>query len=291
MYRWWVFVHLAGVFAFLVAHGVSVGVLFRLRSERDPARVAGLLELSGSSIRAFYASLAVLVAAGVVAGFLGHWWSQGWIWAAVVVLVLTSLAMYGMARPYYRRVAFVARAIAGGSKAVSGTQFDDMLRSRRPVTVAVIGFVGLAGILYLMLFKPTLGFGAVTTPRRSGAVSISARSIAFDTATLRARAGRAFSIVFDNADAGVPHNVAIYQSASGPALFRGAIVTGPRTVTYRVRALPPGRYVFRCDVHPVQMRGTLVVAGARASPLSGSSASADSVGPQRRLPRGDDPVT
>src|SRR6266540_1695791 len=114
LYRWWVFVHVAGVFGFLVAHGVSVMVTFRLRRERDPAKVNDLLQLSGSSIRAFYWSLGVLLVGGVVAGFEGHWWGKAWIWVAIALLVLTSLAMYGMARPFYRRVGVVARAVAGG---------------------------------------------------------------------------------------------------------------------------------------------------------------------------------
>ena len=51
MYEWWVLLHLVGVFVFLLSHGVSVGVLLRLRRERDPAKVAALLELSGTSIK------------------------------------------------------------------------------------------------------------------------------------------------------------------------------------------------------------------------------------------------
>ena len=67
---------------------------------------------------------------------------------------------------------------------------------------------------------------------------------------------------FDNQDANVPHNVAIYRaSAATNALFRGTIVTGPRSVVYHVPALQPGSYFFRCDVHP-QMKGTLVVRGS-----------------------------
>ena len=46
MYNWWVFLHIAGVFAFLTAHGVSVGVAFKLRRERDPQRILALNELS-----------------------------------------------------------------------------------------------------------------------------------------------------------------------------------------------------------------------------------------------------
>ena len=154
MYRWWVFVHLAGVFAFLAAHGVSIAVTFRLRSETDPRKVSDLLVLSGVSIRWFYVSMGVLVVAGTVAGFLGHLWAQGWIWAAIVVLVLTSAAMLLVARPYYRRVGLIARAMASGSQAVTDEQFRGVLRSRVPDAVATIGVVGLGLILYLMLFKP-----------------------------------------------------------------------------------------------------------------------------------------
>src|SRR5947209_1968551 len=54
VYNAWVFIHLAGVFGFLLAHGVSVSVLFRLQKERNPERVNDLIALSGSSIRMFY---------------------------------------------------------------------------------------------------------------------------------------------------------------------------------------------------------------------------------------------
>jgi hypothetical protein len=38
------------VFGFLLAHGSSAVVAFRLRREREPARVAALLDLSSSSL-------------------------------------------------------------------------------------------------------------------------------------------------------------------------------------------------------------------------------------------------
>lgn len=99
MYQWWVFVHLVGVFGFLAAHGVSMGVMLRLRTERDPRRVSELLELSAWSIRGFYAALGVLLVGGVAAAFVGHLWSERWIWTAIGILVVTSVAMTNMARP------------------------------------------------------------------------------------------------------------------------------------------------------------------------------------------------
>jgi plastocyanin len=262
VYEWWVFVHLAGVFGFLISHGVSISVTFQLRSERDPAKVNSLLQLSGSSIRAFYASLFVLLLGGVVAGFIGDWWSYGWIWLAIVILIVTSLAMLAMARPYYRRVGFVARAMADGSQAVTREQFDSILRSRRPDVVAAIGVVGLVAILYLMIFKPSLGLsGAAAPPPPTGpVVNVTAKVIKFDQDTLTAPAGAAFSIVFDNQDAGVEHNVAIYTDSSrADDLFVGQRFIGPRIFTYEVTPLPAGSYFFVCDVHPDQMTGTFTV--------------------------------
>ena len=52
----WLFAHLAGVFGFLVAHGVSAGVGLRLRKERDPVRARALLDLSASSLNLANAS-------------------------------------------------------------------------------------------------------------------------------------------------------------------------------------------------------------------------------------------
>jgi hypothetical protein len=136
MYQWFVFVHLAGVFGLLASHGVSMGVMFRLRGERDPARVDSLLQISALSVGPFYISLLVLLVGGVVAGFLGDLWSYGWIWGSIAVLVLIMVVMYAMARPYYQRVRFIARAMAEGTEAVSQEQWERILRSGRPMTAA-----------------------------------------------------------------------------------------------------------------------------------------------------------
>jgi plastocyanin len=269
VYQWWVLVHLAGVFAFLVSHGVSIVITFRLRNERDPQRVAALLQLSSSTISAFYASLGALLLGGIVAAFLGDLWGYGWIWAAIAILLLVSIAMYGMARPYYRRVRFVTAALVEGSEAVSAQQYESILRSGRPMTIAGIGLIGLALILYLMLFKPTLGLTPVqssasassastVTPGAAGAtVSLAATELAFSTDRLSVGSGDRFTLVFDNRAAGVSHNVAI-RASDGRVLFTGKIVSGPQRVTYQVPALNGGTYRFLCDVHPQQMTGTLV---------------------------------
>ena len=93
MYKWFVFLHVLGVFGFLMAHGVSISVAFALRRERNFERVQTLLNLSASSIEVMLGSLAVLILSGVITGFMGHWWGKGWIWLSLVVLVAISTYM------------------------------------------------------------------------------------------------------------------------------------------------------------------------------------------------------
>jgi len=263
MHRWWVFLHIAGAFGFLMAHGVSTYAVLRLRKERDPVRVAQLLEMSSSSIGVMWNAIGLLLLGGIVAGFTGHFWGQGWIWAAIVLLVAVTLAMYAVATPWVKRLRTVSGAMAEGSRAVSQEQFEDILRSRRPHTIAAIGFAGLLAILWLMIFKPTLGFGGVQDcpiDARADATICAFDDQAFVPGNLRLPENQAVALAFDNEDSGVQHNVAIYVDESAEeSLFVGDLVAGPETVTYDVPPLDVGTYFFRCDVHP-QMNGSVEVA-------------------------------
>jgi plastocyanin len=256
MYEWWVFAHVVGVFGFLASHGVSMGVLVKLRSERDPVRVDELLQLSSRATAPLYVSLILLIGAGIVAGFLGGWWGHGWIWGGIVTLVLVIVVMYAIASPYYKRVRTITQALVGGSQAVGPEEFDRVLRSGKPMVVMAVGVLGLLVILFFMMFKPW-------SPEPGGGAadaSIAARNVSFTEDTLTLPAGERSTIAFDNEEA-LPHNVAIYrnESATDP-VFTGEVVTGPRTVVYEIPALRSGEYFFRCDLHPTQMTGTLEAA-------------------------------
>lgn len=102
---------------------------------------------------------------------------------------------------------------------------------------------------------PSQGSGGAT----GGVVQISALNIAYEQSDVTAPANTAFTIHFNNKDAGVPHNVEI-KDASGMVMFKGDIITGPTEVDYAVPALAPGSYQFVCSVHP-NMVGTLTVGG------------------------------
>lgn len=262
MHRWWVFLHIAGAFGFLMAHGVSAYVTLRLPKERDPARVSQLLELSASSVGFMWNSIGLLLIGGIAAGFTGQFWGQGWIWAAIVILVVVMAAMYAMGTTWAKRLRTISSAMVGGTEAVSRPQFEEILRSKRPYTIAAIGFVGLLAILWLMIFKPTLGFGGVPEcPAGTDTITVCAfDDQAFVPDHLQLPASEPVELAFDNRDGGVQHNVAIYRDESAEeSLFVGDLIAGPETVTYDVPALDPGAYYFRCDVHP-QMDGSVEVA-------------------------------
>jgi hypothetical protein len=160
MYPWIVFTHVSALVVFLLAHGVSAGVAFRLRREQDPARIGALLEFSEHALNVMFVALAVLVLSGVTAGFVGDWWGRGWIWAALLIILAIIVVMSLFGAHYYNRsrsalglAYFDGRRHHPAGPATPGAE-TRLLGSRRPWLLAAVGGGGLAAILYLMLFQP-----------------------------------------------------------------------------------------------------------------------------------------
>jgi hypothetical protein len=147
---WWKYVHVAGAFGFLASHGVAVAVAIRLRRERDPARCRAILDLSKSTRPWMYVSLLILIVAGVVRGFQLHAWSQGWIWAALGLMIAMLVVAFPLAVPYYIRV---RKAVAEGAH-TPPDELVALLGSSRPLVILWVETGGLLLILWLMIFKP-----------------------------------------------------------------------------------------------------------------------------------------
>jgi len=153
-YNWWKFLHVAGVLAFVMFHGVSVVAALRVRKERDRDRIATLLQFSGSSVMGMYVSLAWLIVFGVVAGIQGAYWDDGWFWISVGLLVLAVGEMSAVARPHYQRVKEAVEIRPSGVPRRSDEELEEILLSRVAVWNAVFGVAVLATIAWLMIFKP-----------------------------------------------------------------------------------------------------------------------------------------
>ena len=160
-YPWVVFLHVAAAFVFVFAHGVSAFAAYRIREERDPVRIRAYLELSTSGVQTMYGAFGVLLLAGIAAGVMGSWFTKGWIWVAIGVLLAVLVSMYAVAARYYGAVrqavgmpSYMQRKGEVAPPAASGPELAALLDSRRPDVIAGIGFIGLLLIIWLMVVKP-----------------------------------------------------------------------------------------------------------------------------------------
>ncbi len=67
------------------------------------------------------------------------------------------------------------------------------------------------------------------------------------------------TIVFENQDEDVPHNVVVYAD-NAPPVFVGTVIKGPaRTTDTFTAPLTPGRYALGCGVPSPHRKGTFIV--------------------------------
>ncbi len=163
MYQWLVFAHVLGVFGFLLAHGTAAAVAFALPQQREVERVRVLLDLSRGATLVGDISLLVLLAAGITAGFMGNWWGQSWIWAALGLFILMGITMSPLgSRPLNRIHRLVQTSNPARAETISHSPVDlraenqlaVVLAATHPWLLTVIGGGGLVAFLWLMLFKP-----------------------------------------------------------------------------------------------------------------------------------------
>ena len=96
---------------------------------------------------------------------------------------------------------------------------------------------------------------SASTDPSAEVVTITALNIAFDPSEVTAPADTAFTLSFDNQDAGIPHDVQV-RDAAGTVVFKTDVFPGVEKRDYTAPALAAGAYPFVCSVHP-NMTGTL----------------------------------
>jgi hypothetical protein len=129
------------------------------------------------------------------------------------------------------------------------------VRSGCRLLAAVTIFVGGCGEVGGSMSTPE------STAREPGSpqVRLSAMNLFFVPTLLQVPADSEFVLVFDNRERDVAHNFAIFTDpTASEVLFRGVVVSGPVEHRYRIPALTPGEYFFRCDLHPETMTGRLI---------------------------------
>jgi uncharacterized membrane protein len=138
-------------------HGASIVVLYVIRNERDRTQIESLLRFSARTVIAMYFSLAAVVGTGLWLGFeVSYFFSEPWYWWSLVLLALTSLLMWLLAKPHTKRLRAACGIRPSGIPRKSDEELSKLLRSPRSHVITAIGVGGLVAILYLMVFQPVL---------------------------------------------------------------------------------------------------------------------------------------
>jgi hypothetical protein len=159
MYNWFLFAHIASVAGFLLAHGTSAAMALRLRAEKTTDGIRSLTDLSKQTTNVMYGFILLILVSGLFLGFQGQWWGRGWIWTALVVLIVTIGAMSALGRRYSAVRAAVGLPVrAGRGKTTSTPGSPEEVRRVVDGTpagiITAVGVVALALLLGLMILKP-----------------------------------------------------------------------------------------------------------------------------------------
>ena len=158
---WIIFFHVAGAFMFVAGHGVSMFVAFQVKRERDRAKLAALLDLSGWSLGVAGIGMLILFVAGILAGIVLNSWDKSWIWISLGLFIAISLLMTPIGSAYFTGARKAIGQRTRGLKAgdpdpvpVGDQELEAILDSPRPRLLLTIGGVGFLLILWLMMFRP-----------------------------------------------------------------------------------------------------------------------------------------
>ena len=159
MYKWVLFFHVVGALVFMMSHGVSIFVAFRLQQEQNVDSIRALLDLSTMSLRGTWGSTFLLLAAGIALGFMGKWWSQGWLWFSIGIFVAVAVIMFVISSRAYYPLRTAVGLPDPWSKAdelgevATDEEIQTLIKAGHPQLMAIIGLGGLFIIRVLLQSK------------------------------------------------------------------------------------------------------------------------------------------
>jgi MFS family permease len=158
---WIVFIHVAAAFVFAAGHGVTMYVAFAVRREKDRARMASLLDISGWSLASAGIAVLVVLIAGILAGIVAGSWSHAWIWVSLVLFIVIGVAMTPIGGAWFGKLrAGLGQRTRNLKPAdpdpvpLSDGELAALQASNVPEILLAIGGGGFLVILYLMMFRP-----------------------------------------------------------------------------------------------------------------------------------------
>ncbi len=161
-YGWVLYLHIGSVLGFLFMHGPTAAAAFAMRRTRDSGRLEALVDISKFWVRASFVFLFLILVSGIMLGFMGNWWRQGWIWVSTAIFFTILVLMHVRGtRKFYGVRRALGQEYLRGFNTVHGTgvlaepdELDRRLRAIRPWEMTLTSVILLALVLALMVFKP-----------------------------------------------------------------------------------------------------------------------------------------
>ncbi len=154
VHAWFLYAHIASAFLLMASHGVSMVVMYRIRRERDRAKIMTLVTLSGETILPMYVSIGLILVTGGLASLQAERYAQWWFWVALFLLIVVIGLMTATAKPYFEKIKAACEVRPSGVPRISDEELGEILTSGTAHLITAIGVGGLLVILYLMIFKP-----------------------------------------------------------------------------------------------------------------------------------------
>lgn len=158
---WLVFLHTLSALTFFLAHGASIAMAFKVRTETDFARIRAMLDLSASTFMVMIFSFVAMGLTGLIMPFILKLWGKGWIWASIVLMFAVFFHMMFMNDKRYKHL----RRMVGLPYMIGGKHFDAEppasqqeveahLKTMKVTDLVIVGYGIPVIVLWLMVFKP-----------------------------------------------------------------------------------------------------------------------------------------
>lgn len=161
VYRLIVFVHIISSMGFLMAHGISAAMMFKVSRERSYNALCSDLELSGKVLNWAMRFLDGVLLSGITLTVWARWWRFGWVWASIGLFIAVAIFMAKYGSGYMNRVRRAIGVVKPKEfkkgvrpRFVPQEELEKILEQGKPRLVALGGLSGLAAIVLLMVTKP-----------------------------------------------------------------------------------------------------------------------------------------
>ena len=158
---WLIFLHSLSAFTFFLAHGTSVAMAFKIRTETNFERIRAMLDLSASTVMIMFYSFLAMGLTGLILPFIMKLWNRGWIWASIVLMVIVFFRMVMMTETRYKLLRkLIGLPYMQGTKEFpaeppsSQSEVEAQLKKMPVGELLIVGYVIPMFVLWLMVFKP-----------------------------------------------------------------------------------------------------------------------------------------